>query len=149
MKKSLSLAALAVTSGMAMAQVVAPPPPASGGASTLPALPSTTAPAADGLNKPALPGTTGSNANKPALPGKEALPATGMPGEGRSGVSVSMDNRFGTLDANSDGMLSNSEVSRDAKLKGSFKSLDSNNDGNLSSAEYQASLKVENKSKTN
>ncbi len=159
MRKSLLLATLAMTSGMALAQVGSALPPA--GVTSMPPMPDTSSTPAT----PATPATPGNRTTGPTSPATPATPATpGKPikpgmgsdrtreaittdGSATADAGLGMDSRFGGFDTDGNGMLSRDEVSGDASMKGQFKSIDKDNDGNVSSAEYQASLKASGKKK--
>jgi hypothetical protein len=111
MKKQLMCAGLALASSLALAQTAPLSPPAS---------------------TPNLPAT-------PEMP-SPATPPNLDPQVSGSGA-VSVDSRFGSLDANADGSLSRTEASADASLRKDFKSLDKDKNGILSSQEYQVAIK--------
>jgi hypothetical protein len=83
------------------------------------------------------------------VPGQtdEALPGDTTTDEGSAagaaGGALDMDSRFGELDVDGDGSLTEDEVRGDADLSERFDTLDEDSDGSLTSDEFSAGADAE------
>jgi len=66
------------------------------------------------------------------------LPAAALAQNADNAASVDVD--FGTVDANSDGMISQDEAQAHEELAAAFSTADTNADGNLTEQEFQVAM---------